>query len=100
MPPNLHIKLSKVLSTWQSPSLFNRMFSMVTFGRLVARAITNSISQGEFQYVPITASFIKRSIQHYPYSSPGNLYVFARSMVLCGGIIMCMYGIYVLYELV
>ena len=72
MPSNLHVKLSKALSTWQSPSLFNRMFSMVTYGRLVARAITNSLTQGEFQYAPITASFPKRSFQHYPYSSPGK----------------------------
>ena len=72
MPPNLHVKFSKLLSTWQPPSLFSRMFSMVAYGRLVARVITNSISQGQYQYAPYTASVGKRSIQHY--SSPGEVF--------------------------
>ena len=72
MPPNLHVKLSKLLSTWQPPALFNRMFSVVTYGRLLARAVANSLAQGEFEYAPIASTFSIKSVQSCSYSSPGE----------------------------
>ena len=75
MPPNLHVKLSKLLSTWQPPTLFNRMYSMVTYGRLFVRVVANSLTQGQFDNVPYNWSFQRKSIQSFPYSSPGKLHL-------------------------
>ena len=75
MPPNLHVKLSKLLSVWQPPPLLNRMSSMVTYGKILARIVANSLSQGQYQYVPITSSYTNKAIQTFSYSSPGEFHV-------------------------
>ena len=47
------------------------MLAVTTYGRLLVRIIANSISQGEFEYVPISYPFSRRAIQSYSYSTPG-----------------------------
>ncbi|XP_076801420.1 protein phosphatase PTC7 homolog [Clavelina lepadiformis] len=72
MPPNLHVKLCRLLSLWQPPVLLSRMFSVMTYGRVLARAFANSVSQGELDYLPGVSSFSQSSVYGTSYSKPNS----------------------------
>ena len=47
------------------------MLAVTSYGRLFFRAIANSLTQSEFEYVPVSYPLSRRAIQSFSYSSPG-----------------------------
>ena len=55
------------LMSWQPPVLLDRMFSVVTYGRVIARAFVNSVSQYDIDTLPLPG-LSRRCFGNYPAS--------------------------------
>nr|CAB3265121.1 protein phosphatase PTC7 homolog [Phallusia mammillata] len=70
MSVNFHSKLGRLFTTLQPPVFLSRMFSVMNYGRVVARALVNSVCPGDLEHIPIVSVFPRRALQREIHSSP------------------------------